>query len=328
MTGFVRPGVAAALLVLLAGLATGCFGRLTDSPAPVDQKAPGRWTELTPMPTARQEVAAAAYGGRVWVIGGFSRNAEPVATVEMYDPALNLWETRASLPEPVHHAAAAVVGDRLFVFGGYTGGRVRWTALDSVYEFVPSRERWEPRAAMPTPRGALAVAVLNGRVHVLGGSGDSVSNAHEIYDPATNRWSTANAMPTARDHLAAVAFQDRVWALGGRASFIGEQYANVEIYDPATDSWRTGAPLPVGRGGLAAVALSDRVLVFGGEAPLRIFNATEMWELSGQRWIAKDPMPTARHGIGAVALDGRVFVSAGGTQPGLAPSTTNEAYTP
>src|SRR6185369_8365697 len=117
MTGFVRPGVAAALLVLVAGLATGCFGRLTDSPAPIDQKAPGRWNELTPMPTARQEVAAGAYGG----------NAEPVATVEMYDPALNLWETRASLPVPVHHAAAAVVGNRLFVFGGYTGGRVRWT---------------------------------------------------------------------------------------------------------------------------------------------------------------------------------------------------------
>jgi hypothetical protein len=70
------------------------------------------------------------------------------------------------------------------------------------------------------------------------------------------------------------------------------------------------------------------VLVFGGEAPLRIFNASEMWEVSGQRWIAKDPMPTARHGIGAVVIDGRVFVTAGGTQPGLDPSSTNEAYTP
>jgi hypothetical protein len=53
-----------------------------------------------------------------------------------------------------------------------------------------------------------------------------------------------------------------------------------------------------------------------------------MWEVSGQRWIAKDPMPTARHGIGAVVIDGRVFVTAGGTQPGLDPSSTNEAYTP
>jgi hypothetical protein len=155
-----------------------------------------------------------------------------------------------------------------------------------------------------------------------------VTSAHEVYDPAANRWTVANAMPTARDHLAAVAFQDRVWTLGGRASFIGEQYANVEIYDPASDSWRTGVPLPVGRGGLAAVALPDRILVFGGEAPLRIFNATEMWEIAGQRWIAKEPMPTARHGIGAVAIDGRVFVPAGGTEPGYAATGANEAYTP
>jgi N-acetylneuraminic acid mutarotase len=327
MTGLVRSTAALALLAA-AGLAAGCLGRITDSPAPVDQTAPGRWTQYTPMPAPRQEVAVAALGGRVWVIGGFGHNAEPVATVETFDPKLNLWETRAALPEPVHHAAAAVVGNRLFVIGGYTGGRVRWTAQDAVYEFNASRETWEPRAAMPTPRGGLAVAVLGDRIHALGGSGESVTNAHEVYDPATNRWSRANAMPTARDHLAAVAFQGRVWALGGRASFVGEPYANVEIYDPATDSWRTGTPLPVGRGGLAAATLADRILVFGGEAPLRIFNATEQWEVSGQRWVAKEPMPTARHGIGTAVIDGRVFVPAGGTEPGYAASTVIEAYTP
>jgi Kelch motif protein/kelch motif-containing protein len=327
MTLLARAGSTLGLLAL-AWTAVGCVGHTTDSPAPIDQRAPGSWIRLAPMPTARQEVAVAAVGGRVWVIGGFAANGEPVATVETFDPALDLWETRTPLPAGVHHAAAAVVGERLFVIGGYTGGRVRWTASDALYEFVPTREEWQPRASLPTPRGGLAIAVLNGRVHALGGSGDSVTSAHEVYDPATNRWRAANAMPTARDHLAAVAFQNRVWALGGRASFMGEQYANVEIYDPATDSWRTGVPLPVGRGGLAAAALPDRILVFGGEAPLRIFNATEMWEVSGQRWIAKEPMPTARHGIGAVVVDGRVFVPAGGTEPGYAATAANEAYTP
>jgi N-acetylneuraminic acid mutarotase len=327
MARHVRSAVAVGLLALL-GLAGGCVGRVTDSPAPVDQRAPGRWTELTPMPAPRQEVAAAALGGRVWVIGGFGSNGEPAATVETYDPALNLWETRTSLPEPLHHAAAAAVGERLFVFGGFTGGRVRWTASENVYEFIPSREAWEPRAPLPTPRGALAVAVLDGRVHALGGSGESVSNAHEVYDPATNRWTTANAMPTARDHLAAVAFQGRVWALGGRASLVGAQYANVEIYDPATDSWRTGTPLPVGRGGLGAAVLQDRIVVFGGEAPLRIFSATEMWEVSGQRWIAKEPMPTPRHGVGAAVIDGRIFAPGGATEPGFAASAANEVYVP
>src|SRR5438034_366596 len=110
---------------------------------------------------------------------------------------------------------------------------------------------------MPTPRGALAAAVLNGRIHALGGAQRDPLNAHEVYDPAPNVWKTANALPTARDHLAAVTFRGRVWALGGRSSFLGSQYANVEIYEPAADAWRTGAPLPRGRGGLAAAALPD-----------------------------------------------------------------------
>jgi Kelch motif len=319
-----------ARIVSLAGLLLlgGCVGHITDSPAAVDQSAPGRWSFLTPMPSARQEVAVAAWRGQAWVIGGFGDSAEPTATVESYDPTQNMWETRTAFPVPVHHAAAAVVNDRLFVVGGYTGGRVRWTALESVYEFVAERNAWEARAPMPTPRGGLALAALGGRLHALGGSADRVSNVHEIYGVATNRWRAANPMPTARDHLAAVGFQGRVWALGGRASFMGEQYGNVEIYDPATDSWRTGTPLPAARGGLAAVALSDRIFVFGGEAPLRIFSANEMYEVAGNRWIAKEPMPTPRHGLGAAAIGNRVYVPAGGTRPGFAATAANEVYAP
>jgi hypothetical protein len=317
-------------LRLLAAVALlgGCLGVETYSPAPVDQSAPGRWAALAPMPTARQEVAVAALGGHVWVIGGFGAGAEPVPTVERYDPASDSWDVRPSLPMPVHHAAAAVVGDRLFVIGGYTGGRVSWTPLDSVWEWTEARGTWEKRTPMPTARGALAAVTLGDRIHAVGGSAGDRLGAHEVYDPAANRWTVVNPMPTARDHLTAVAFHDRVWALGGRASFFGEQYANVEVYDPGTDSWRTGPPLPRGRGGLAAAALPDRILVFGGEAPFRIFNSTEMYEPAGNRWIAKEPMPTARHGIGAVAIAGRIYVPAGGREPGYAATHANEAYTP
>src|SRR5688500_7261411 len=107
------------LSLLLLG---GCIGLETQSPAPVDQRTPGRWDALAPMPTARQEVAVAAFGGHVWVIGGFGAGAEPVATVERYDPATNSWDTRPPLPVAVHHAAAVSVGERLLAPGGFTRG--------------------------------------------------------------------------------------------------------------------------------------------------------------------------------------------------------------
>src|SRR4029453_298190 len=115
----------AAGLIALVLLGSGCIGRVTESPAPVDQFAPGRWTSLMPLTSGRQEVAAAALQGPG---GGIGDNADPVGIAESYDPKSNEWQLRPSLPIPVHHAAAAVVGDRLFVIGGYTGGRSRWGA--------------------------------------------------------------------------------------------------------------------------------------------------------------------------------------------------------
>ena len=126
--------VTRATLVTLALVLAGCLGATTQSPAPIDQMAPGTWTSFAPLPAARQEVAVATLHGQVWVIGGFGTTAEPTATAESYDPASNTWTARASLPVPVHHAAAVTVGDRLFVLGGYTGGRVRWEPVGDVWE--------------------------------------------------------------------------------------------------------------------------------------------------------------------------------------------------
>jgi N-acetylneuraminic acid mutarotase len=319
------PGVVLALAVLLAA---GCLGKTTDSTAPLDILSPGKWVPLAPMPTARQEVAVAELNGRVFVIGGFGPDNDPVDTVEVYDPAADRWETRAPLPAPTHHAAAAVVEGRLFVVGGYSGGRLSWTPLRTVYEYDEARGSWATRAPLREPRGGLAAVALQGRLHAVGGSGDSASAAHEIYERVADRWSDAPPMPTARDHLAAVAFQGKLWAVGGRTSFIGTQFAAVEIFDPATNSWATGTPLPTARGGLAAAALGDRVYVFGGEAPLRIFSANEMWEVAGKRWLGKDPMRTPRHGIGAAVVGNRIYVPGGGTQPGYASTSVNEAYVP
>jgi len=316
-----------ATAVLALSLA-GCLGARTESPAPVLQSGAGSWASLAAMPTPRQEIAAAALRGHVWVIGGFGSTGEPVATVESYDPASNTWTARPPVPEAVHHAAAVTIDDRLFVLGGYGGGRVRWEPLGEMWEWNDARGAWEARPPLPTPRGALAAAVLNGRIHALGGSQRDPLNVHEVYDPAANAWRAANAMPTARDHLAAVAFRGRVWALGGRTSFMGTQYANVEIYEPAADAWRTGVPLPRGRGGLAATALPDRILIFGGEAPFRIFEATEMYEPAGDRWIAMTPMPTPRHGIGVAVVGGRIYIPGGATSPGFARTDVHEVFSP
>jgi N-acetylneuraminic acid mutarotase len=118
--------------LVVASLLAGCIGISTDSTAPIDIGRPGRWTSHTPVPTGRQEVAVAALGDRVIVIGGLAGFAGSVGTVEAYRPATDSWETLAPLPAGLHHAAAAVAGGRLYVMGGYLDSVPPWRAQRTV----------------------------------------------------------------------------------------------------------------------------------------------------------------------------------------------------
>src|SRR5207245_10773530 len=91
------------------------------------------------------------------------------------------------LPAPTHHAAAAVIDGRLFVVGGYSGGRLSWTPLRTVYEYDETRNSWSTRAPLRLARGRLAVATVGGRLHAVGGSGGSARGAHEGYEPPPAR---------------------------------------------------------------------------------------------------------------------------------------------
>src|SRR2546427_13173723 len=105
------------------------------------------------MRTARQEVAAAALEGRIFVMGGFGATAEAVARVEVYDPVTDRWEVRMPLPAPTQHLAAAVAGGRLFVAGG-DSGRGRRTPPAAGHEYGAARDPPAMRAPLTTPRGA------------------------------------------------------------------------------------------------------------------------------------------------------------------------------
>ena len=77
------------------------------------------WTPVTPMPTPRSELAAAALRGRIYVAGGIAQLGT-TAVFEAYDPAQGSWEELPDLPEAVHHPAASATGDRVYISGGYT----------------------------------------------------------------------------------------------------------------------------------------------------------------------------------------------------------------
>src|SRR5439155_579532 len=96
------------------------------------------------------------------------------------------------------------------------------------------RNRWEPRAPLPAPRGASGVGAVNGRLIVVGGWGAARRLIDEtaIYDPATNRWHGAAPIPTPRDHLTAAVARGLVYAIGGGPRPGFAQTESVDVFAP------------------------------------------------------------------------------------------------
>ncbi len=292
----------------------------------------GAWESKAPAPTKRSEVAAAALDGKIYVVGGFAKGiAFTSSLVEEYNPAGDSWRVRSPMPAGRHHAGIGVVNDRLYVIGGFHASLLNiWDPTATVYEYDPHSDQWTTRKPMPTARGALAVAVLDGKLHAIGGYGkDGNSAAHEVYDPATDTWSTAAPLHVARDHHAVAAVGGRLYAIGGR---LNRQYSqNVvvnEMYDPSTNQWTPKADLPTARSGITAQAVGGRIYVFGGEAPTGTFRENEAYDPERDTWESQAPMPTSRHGLGSAVVGGKVYLLCGGPTPGGSFSDTNEVFAP
>ncbi len=76
-----------------------------------------KW-ELIQQPFQRRALTAAAFDGKIYVIGGINDEDEIELKVDIYDPAKKLWTVGTPLPGPKRNgfsAAACVAGGRLFV---------------------------------------------------------------------------------------------------------------------------------------------------------------------------------------------------------------------
>ncbi len=165
--------------------------------------------------------------------------------------------------QPLHHTTATALGGRLYVIGGYSGG---WNPVNNVFEYDPATDRWRSRSPMPTPRGALGAAEIEGKIYATGGriGGSYARNLsdNEVYDSVADRWERRQPMPTARSGIAGAAAGGRLFVFGGEAP--AGTFNQTEAYDPVTDRWTTLTPTPTARHGLGAEVVGGVIYVIGG----------------------------------------------------------------
>ena len=305
----VRPRLTFAAIVALTPLLLGAA-----SPG-----AP-EWRSAPPLPLSRTEVAAAAVGGSIAVVGGYLADGRSSSRVDLFTPATQRWRRLPNLPQAVNHAMAAAWNGRLYVVGGYVGpGRPAFAA------FVLRDGRWRALPRLPDARAAGGAAVVGGRLYVVGGVGTSglARTAYVLDLRNPRRWRPTPA-PARREHLAVTAARGRIYAVAGRLAGIDTNLDLVESWAPGERRWRRHAPVPGKRGGTAATAVGRYVVSIGGEEPRGTIGSVFRFDTEANTWNALPPLPTPRHGLGAATVAGIVYAIGGGPVPGLTVSGANE----
>lgn len=160
--------------------------------------------------------------------------------------------------------------------------------------------RWRQLAPLPSPRGDLGCAALNGLLYVFGG----------YYDPycATPGGCFNTNVTQGGDPKAGAG------AVDGVSNFRAETWS----YNPATNAWTARSPMRYVRGDAAfAVLPNGRLVVAGGERNLRTLevkvpqHSVEMYYADQDTWAEKAPMPYARFRFAAAAVGQSTYVFGG-----------------
>lgn len=293
----------------------------SEGPSAVEDPLPtSEWTARSDALVPLTEVAAAPFGGQVWVAGGYADNGQSVTDVQVYDPATDSWSTGPSLPQGVNHSALVEAGDRLVLVGGYLGDN---TPTDAVRVLDPATGEWADGPPLPEPRGAGAAAWDGQRIVYGGGVGpDGV--AGDVWALEDDAWVSLGVLDPPREHLSAASDgEGSVWFLGGRLGGIDQNQTAVDV--AGADGVSPLGDLPTARGGVSGFHVAGTGgCSAGGEGPQGTFAEVECMDEFGEVTVLPELL-APRHGIGAVVVEGVAYVLLGGPEPGLTVSPTVQA---
>jgi hypothetical protein len=199
------------------------------------------------------------------------------------------------------------------------GALVLVLALGLATLSLAAEDTWTFKNPIPTGRGFVSGAVVDGKIYVIGGfpSHYSVTAANEMYDPATDQWTVMEPMPQARCVHATCAYHGKIYVFGGVSpSPYGNANKNVYEYDPQTNIWTKKADMPYANAFCGIAVVNGTIYLIGGNLNYHSipFSRLMAYDPLTETWSEKAPMPTARGWLSACVVDGKIYAIGGASE--------------
>lgn len=260
----------------------------------VQVRPTGASAEITTMPRALKEPAAAAIGGSVYIFGGADQGSSgfptTTDTIFTFDPDTGQVEDPVGqdLPYTISSASAVRVGAYIYIFGGLTlAGSVESPVVDyrdTILRFDPgSGDVQQMSTRLPTGRAQMTSVVHQGSVLLFGGMGensddgqacpetdDTVCFHDDIYrftpQGTAGSLDRIGELPQRLRWAASAVVDGQAYVLGGCQNNCGTYYGvdNITQIDPSTGS---ATDLPVrmpAKGGQRQALLFDQTAFLPG----------------------------------------------------------------
>jgi N-acetylneuraminic acid mutarotase len=233
-----------------------------------------KWiTSAKPLPQTTHHSVAAAYNGKIYVVGGFTGGKVPTDKLFIYDPNKDEWKEGKPLPSPRGALTAEFINGTLYALGGLNSSQI---PVNTNEAYNPETNTWTVKTPMPSARHHLASAVIDGKLFAIGGRilGNGVDsedmdeplsnfNRNEMYDPETDKWTVKQPMLNKRSATAAASANGQIYVFGGEDA--EKAMDSVEKYDPVTNKWTYEPSMPSPRMGLDAITVDNKIYTVGGQ---------------------------------------------------------------
>lgn len=143
-------------------LPSSCKKDNTVSNPPVS--TPNTWISLQALPEPIDIVGSFVINEKIYCLSTDWTAFSKPRTIYEYDPVLDTWTKKASMPDKRMGFAMVIINNKLYIIGGSTGPFSNYQ--HSVNEYNPVNDTWTLKTPMPTARGEVGVAVINDIIYI------------------------------------------------------------------------------------------------------------------------------------------------------------------